>query len=709
MSPSRRIRLSRGWHERGRLKCAALAALLAIAMPAAAVERIRLRAAQVAVGGASVQQLDAQLAIESATRSTLTLHTGGVQLPAAIASQVDANAGALNGITLQCRDMLIRTPKLACPALRVTLHTSRWRDLAIAARLDFDTAKLALQARGDGPPIAGVTPRFDFSGTAGQWRANVDLPAAQVTAWLPVLRTWLALPADITVSGKAGMAIQATGHDSLIDLDAQIALTDGGFQNAAYTWAGEKLAVNARIKAALREPLTFDVQLSGDHGQSLTGPVLLNFDKNPLQLRLRGAFTSQAVRIESFDSQQKDLAHITGSAQLGLAPFSVAAAQINAREIHFPAAYASYLQLSLATTPFNQLTTRGTVAAQLRMAANQPVALTLGVDDLALSDAAQHLDVTGVKAELHWASGDAEPERPSWLAWDSARGWGMEGARSRLDFATHDRDFRLLQPARLPLFDGALRINTLAVRKLGLPDMAGDFDAVIEPISVTPIAKALGWPEFAGTLSGRIPGVTYRNRELSLQGDVDAQVFDGRVTASHLRVRDPFGDWPRLYADITARNLDLELITRTFEFGSITGRLDVDALGLETFGTSPVAFDLKVGTPRNDRSRHRISQRAVQNLSKIGGGGATAALQSGLLRFFEQFGYSRLGLGCRLRDDVCQMSGIEPVSGGFYLMKGSGIPKLDIIGHNGRVAWLVFLSQVRDAMANPENINVGRP
>ena len=44
--------------------------------------------------------------------------------------------------------------------------------------------------------------------------------------------------------------------------------------------------------------------------------------------------------------------------------------------------------------------------------------------------------------------------------------------------------------------------------------MSGNFDAVIEPISMRPVAKALGWPEFAGTLSGRIPGVTYRNQEL---------------------------------------------------------------------------------------------------------------------------------------------------------------------------------------------------
>ena len=180
--------------------------------------------------------------------------------------------------------------------------------------------------------------------------------------------------------------------------------------------------------------------------------------------------------------------------------------------------------------------------------------------------------------------------------------------------------------------------------------MAGKFDAVVEPISVAPIAKAMGWPEFAGKLSGRIPGLTYRQGVLTLEGDLEADVFDGHVVASNLRVRDPLGKWPRLYADVLAFNLDLELVTRTFEFGSITGRVDVDLKELETFNWSPVSFDLRIATPKDDKSPHRISQRAVANLSNIGGGGGgvATALQSGALQFFETFRYDQIGLSCRL-------------------------------------------------------------
>jgi hypothetical protein len=366
------------------------------------------------------------------------------------------------------------------------------------------------------------------------------------------------------------------------------------------------------------------------------------------------------------------------------------------------------MQLFLATTPFNQLVTQGKAHAVLRLRDDLPVQLTLAVDDLSFNDAAREMRVTGVRSELYWTAGETGPPRPSFLTWKASRGWGFNGAESRIDFVTNDRDFRILKPARLPLFDGALLINTLAVEHLGQPDMAGKFAAVVEPISVAPIAKAMGWPEFAGKLSGRIPGLTYRQGVLTLEGDLEADVFDGQVVASNLRIRDPLGKWPRLYADILAFNLDLELVTRTFEFGSITGRVDVDLKELETFNWSPVSFDLRIATPKDDKSPHRISQRAVANLSNIGGGGGgvASALQSGALKFFETFGYDQIGLSCRLRNDVCQMSGVGSVGDGYYILRGAGIPHLDIIGRSTRVDWPRFVSQVASGINNSDSIVV---
>ena len=166
---------------------------------------------------------------------------------------------------------------------------------------------------------------------------------------------------------------------------------------------------------------------------------------------------------------------------------------------------------------------------------------------------------------------------------------------------------------------------------------------------------------------------------------------------SDLRLERPFDDWPRLFANIELENLDLEQVTSAFSFGRITGRIGGQITGLELFNWMPVAFDAALATPANDRSKHRISQRAVENIGSLGGSsaGITAALSSGFLRFFEDFNYDRLGITCRLRNEVCLMGGVAPADGGgYYLVKGSGVPRIDVIGNRKRVDWPRLVRQL---------------
>ena len=86
----------------------------------------------------------------------------------------------------------------------------------------------------------------------------------------------------------------------------------------------------------------------------------------------------------------------------------------------------------------------------------------------------------------------------------------------------------------------------------------------------------------------------------------------------------------------------------------------------------------------------------MNTLANVGGGNGSVmqALQSGFLRFFDEYNYDKLGIRCRLRGDTCEMSGIEPAPNGYYIVKGSGIPRIDIIGNQGRVKWSQLLSSI---------------
>jgi hypothetical protein len=262
-----------------------------------------------------------------------------------------------------------------------------------------------------------------------------------------------------------------------------------------------------------------------------------------------------------------------------------------------------------------------------------------------------------------------------------------------------NNDIELLQPARLPLLGGALQINQLVLRDFGEDGAAGRLDAELEPVQLGQVTGAFGWPAFSGTLSGRLPLLQLSANTITVGGDLSANFFDGIMKMSNLRIEEPFGRVPRLYADVSIRDLDLQQVTETFSFGYIQGRLSGDVQGLTLQNWRPVAMDMYFYTPTDDRSQHRISQRAVENLTSVGGGDAAAALSTGFLKFFEVFAYDRIGLRCVLRDGVCAMSGVEPAKpgaqgAGYYIVKGRGVPRINVVGYRDTVSWPRLVRQL---------------
>ena len=207
-------------------------------------------------------------------------------------------------------------------------------------------------------------------------------------------------------------------------------------------------------------------------------------------------------------------------------------------------------------------------------------------------------------------------------------------------------------------------------------------------------STAMGWPEMHGKLSGMIPDVSYAEGELRVGGMLLIRAFDGAITVRDLRVARLFDVAPSLRADIKLDNLDLDPLTRTFEFGNIQGRFSGQVDNLQLIDWRPVAFDAKFATPADDKSRHRISQRAVESISKIGGGGIGGAVSRGFLRVFDEFSYDRIGISCTLRNGVCTMDGVAPAQQGYYLVKGGGLPRIDIIGYAHRVDWDTLLERI---------------
>lgn len=677
-----------------RIKGLALACAALLAAPASrAIERVTLEVARASLpGGPQARGATATLILDSSGRARLRASAAQVRL---------APGAEADGAIVTCADLILREPRIACRAGELRARVPQVGALAADLSLDSDSARGEATLELTGMTFAGGNARVLARSTGERWTLHATAASLRLAPLRALLPADL-LPADLDADGHLDLRVVASGAGarwSEADLEAR--LGDVVMQNTAGTLASD--GAGAALQATLRPEgsgTRWTVRVDATRGQVLAGPVLLDFGAQPLTLAASGLIADDVLAVETARFSQPGLIAGSLAARLLLAPVPhLQSARVDVERLEFPAAYTSFLQLALAATELGTLRSHGSASGHLEWHDGAPRALDAVFSGLEFDDRARRLALRGVDGHLQWDAAGG-PQRISGLAWQSVELYGIEGGAGALALRAHGDEFTLLQPARIPIFDGALLLRQFELAAAGTPRLRLAFAADIEPIGMEKLSTAFGWPALAGRLAGRIPGLVYRDRTLAFDGDLRAEVFDGSVVARRLRLIDPLGTFPKLTGEFEARGLDLDLITHTFPIGSITGRIDADIRAVELFGWSPVAFDAHLYTTPGDRSRHRISQKAVDSLANLGGGGGVmGALQSGFLQFFKTFGYDRIGLTCQLRDDVCLMGGIPRREGGYYIVRGGGLPRIDVVANSGRVAWSQLVGQVLEAIA----------
>jgi hypothetical protein len=197
-----------------------------------------------------------------------------------------------------------------------------------------------------------------------------------------------------------------------------------------------------------------------------------------------------------------------------------------------------------------------------------------------------------------------------------------------------------------------------------------------------------------GKIQAHIPQVLYYGGKLTADGAINLGVFNGMLSLNKLSIVDPIGVAPHLSADVTMRDMDLGLLTSTFSLGAMQGKLDGDVTGMELSNWRPVKLDARFYSSAGDYPK-KISQRAVENISALGGAGAAAAVQRSFLRFFKEFNYQKIGWSCTLSNGICKMAGAESTPQGYIIVKGSGIPSITVMGYNQSVSWDVLVQRVQ--------------
>ena len=76
------------------------------------------------------------------------------------------------------------------------------------------------------------------------------------------------------------------------------------------------------------------------------------------------------------------------------------------------------------------------------------------------------------------------------------------------------------------------------------------------------------------------------------------------------------------------------------------------------------------------------------------------------MKMFNNFSYRRLGLGCRLHNNICDVRGISEDDVSVLIMEGAGLPKIMIRAFNRSLDWPQLVAGLV-AVAGDEPIRVG--
>lgn len=654
---------------RQRIAPLALALALVVASPARALERVVVDIGRVDAGDWSAAGVVLALALSGNDR--LSAELSAAELAVAGRGQV------LGAVSVACPESKATDSALVCESAELALSGADGEParLAFAMRVDARDGRLRLQA--ENAHIA-PGPLWDFAARQ-DW-----LPAMTISAGD------LALEVELQ-----GAAHAARGH-------LVASLSGASFSDAQGLHAGE--GVHARLSLRLAgnaKGWRTSAELAMRTGQIYLDPIFVDAGRTPLSAIAEGEIDSEAGRlhVSRLQLNHESVASIEGEMRV-TGDGDVEALALRLGRAPLEPLYRTYLQPFAIGTLLDALDIDGDVEADLDWRASQK-RVHIDLDAIDMVDRRGRFDLSGIAGRLAWNE-SAGRERTT-LDWDAGQLYRIEFGPGALEGRLSARHFELDGPVSVPVLGGAIHISDFRLDAIGTPDLEWQFRGSVEPMSLMSLTEALEWPSFGGTLGGDIPLVSYQRGIVSVDGSLDVAVFDGRIGIRHLSIVDPFGIIPVLRADVDVDDLSLRTLTGTFSFGNIEGQLEGHVHGLVLKDWKPTRFEAEFATPDDDETRHRISQRAVENLASLGGAGAV--LSTTFLSMFKEFSYRRLGISCRLEKGVCDMDGVAPAERGYYIVQGGGLPpRIDVLGFNRRVDWEVLLGRLRQIVTTQHPI-----
>jgi hypothetical protein len=630
------------------------------------------------------KSLKINISINDKNRINLKANIGKLSLP--------EPAGILNNIKFTCNNLKITNEVYGCIKGQLDVNDKRLDKHRINLGFNYNHVSKKLVLDATRIHVAGGIASIMAKTGAHTWHLGIRGDQLDTGKIIALAKQMKLITPQYETSGDISFQSAISGTQKKVTrISIEADIPSLAFSNATGEIAGEEFTAN--IKSRLKpgpgknSPVSFDTQVTTTRG-TICLDVCWTIPKQPIKLTTTGLWrpAKGLLDLNRITVSQAGILEASGSALVqaknnpSVKTLTLELDKTPARNL-----YNTYIQPVLIGTLLDDLDMNGYTSADIKIQDMKITDIKVGLTNIHINDNKKRFGIFGLSGNMRW--NNSSQTSPSNLGWQGGYLYKIPFGTSKVNVESNNLTFTLIDGISLPVFDGTLKIDDFSLSNPATPDMSWQFDGLITPISMSSFSKAIGWPEMSGKLSGVIPKVSFANGSLTVGGVLLARAFDGNITIRNLKMERLLGITPTLKADINLDNLSLDSLTSTFSFGNIQGRLSGHINRLNMVNWKPVAFDAKFATPENDDSRHRISQKAVNNLTSIGGGGISGAMSRGFLGIFKEFSYKRLGISCVLENNICDMGGIAPATNGYYIVQGGFIPRIDIIGYSDKVDW----------------------
>ncbi len=559
-----------------------------------------------------------------------------------------------------------------------------------ALALDYSPAGTTVDLRINDKKI-----RYEYS-TASPDLSRIELQKIPV-AWLKAYLAGLWQEGKWTSGNIGGRIDVITPEKAPFEVITDLQLNDVGLETPDGWLAGAGMKGRLRLNYRdVGKKTTVQTRYTANGGEFLAQGFYVLFPKTPVEIEvLMQKQGASNWLIPMISWQDANVLSLKGSAGLDTKG-SMADLNLDVNLPDLSVARDRYLSGFLAPAGFPDLILSGGTQAKIAIADRQLQQLDIKLDEINVIDNKARFTFAGLNGDVRWTH--HADSIASAFTWNSAAMYGIGLDKAKFVFNSANGVLNLSQATGVKALEGIIRVDHFRWQPpKGELGTRFDLGMSMDKLDMASLSQRLGWPAFTGSISGKIPNARFQDNVLNLDGGLQMSVFSGEVGLSNLVMERPFGVAPTLSADVALNNIDMEPMTKAFEFGSITGSLDGYIRNVRLVDWSPVAFDARFYTDDKWKGKRRISQKAVRDISSVGGSGLMAGLQNQVLKVFDDFGYEKIGISCKLKDNICTMDGIGSAGDGYIIVAGGGLPRIQVVGFRRRVDWPTLVSRLKAA------------